>query len=157
MAQKSWASDSPYNMLDRNLKRLGLTMLIGAILDVILALVSLLFPAWVASLLWVEPPGQEFSVLFPLVHLVFPGFYILAYMDAKRNVAIVSGALIARAIYVVFMFLPILTRGAPWTWAIPGGIGLALVISHYVFLRLSDFGFWEVFSRAGNPPGMKTK
>ena len=33
--------------------------------------------------------------------------------------------------------------------------GLGLAILHYVFLRLSDFGFWEVFSRAGNPPGMK--
>ena len=155
MAQKTWVNDSPYNMLDRNLRRLGLTMLIGSIVDVILALVSLLFPAWVVSLMGIDSPAEVFTILFPLVHLVFPCFCILAYMDTKRNVAIVAGALMARVIYALLMLLPIPFRGVRWTWAIPGGIGLALAISHYVFLRLSDFGFWEVFSRAGNPPGMK--
>jgi hypothetical protein len=155
MTPKMWVNDSPYNMLDRNLKRLGLTMLIGSILDVVLALVCLLFPAWVASLMGTDTPTEVFTLLFPLVHLVFPCFCILAYMDTKRNVAIVTGALVARVIYALFLLLPIALRGVRWTWAIPGGIGLALAISHYVFLRLSDFGFWEVFSRAGNPPGMR--
>jgi hypothetical protein len=157
MTQKTWLNDSPYNMLDRNLKRLGLTMLIGSIVDLLFALATLLFPAWVISLMGVDAPEEVFSWFFPLVHLVFPCFCILAYMDTKRNIAIVTGALLARAIYALFLLLPILIRGARWTWAIPGGISLALAISHYLFLRLSDFGFWEVFSRAGNPPGMRNK
>lgn len=156
MTQKAWMNDTPYKMLDRNLKRMGLTMLIGAIVDVILALVGFIFPAWVFSLMGLDAPQEMFYYyMWPLIHLVFPCFYILAYMDTKRNVVIVTGAIMARAIYALFMFLSILIRGVRWTWAIPGGIGLALAISHYVFLRLSDFGFWEVFSRAGNPPGLR--
>lgn len=156
MTQKAWMNDTPYKMLDRNLKRLGLTMLLGAIIDVILALASLVFPAWVISLMGLDPPPEMFYLqMWPLIHSVFPCFYILAYMDTKRNVVIVTGAIMARVIYALYMFLSILLRGVRWTWAIPGGIGLALAVSHYVFLRLSDFGFWEVFSRAGNPPGMK--
>ena len=157
MTQKTWLKDSPYDMLDRNLKRLGLTMLVGSIMDIILALVSLLFPARVVSLMGIDTPTEVFTLLFPLVHLVFPCFCILAYMDTKRNVAIVAGALMARVIYALFLLLPIPFRGVRWTWAVPGGIGLALATLHYVYLRLSDFGFWEVLSRAGNPPGMRTK
>lgn len=157
MAQKTWLNDSPYNMLDRNLRRLGLTMLVSSIVDIVLALVTLLFPAWVVSLMGVDASRQAFSLLFPLVHLVFPCFCVLAYMDTKRNVAIVAGALMARMIYALFMLSAILFRGARWTWAIPGGIALAVAIVLYAFLRLSDFGFWEVFSRAGNPPGMRTR
>ena len=63
----------------------------------------------------------------------------------------------ARVIYALFMFLSVLVRGVGWAWAVVGGISLAIAVSHYVFLRLSDFGFWEVFSRAGNPPGVRRR
>jgi hypothetical protein len=158
MSRKAWMNDTPYRMLDRNLKRMGLTMLVGAIVDVILALAGLLFPGWVISLMGLDVPQEMFFFqMWPLVHLIFPCFYILAYMDTKRNVVIVTGAIVARVIYALYMVLSVVVRGVRWTWIVPAGICLALAISHYVFLRLSDFGFWEVFSRAGNPPGMKGK
>lgn len=156
MTRKTWAGDSPYNMLDRNLKRMGLTMLIGAILDVAIAVVALAFPSWLTSVMGIGTPQDAFMFsLWPLVHLVFPCFCVMAWMDTKRNVAIVSGAILARLMYALFMFISVLARGVSWSWAVVGGVGLALAVAHYVFLRLSDFGFWEVFSRAGNPPGMR--
>jgi len=94
--------------------------------------------------------------LLPLIHFIFPPFCILAWMDTKRNVAVVTGAILARVIYALFTFAIVLLLRASWIWAIAGGISLFLAITHYVFLRLSDFGFWEVFSQAGNPPAMKT-
>jgi hypothetical protein len=154
VTQKTWLDDTPYDWLERNLRRLGTTMLIGAIYDVIVAMFGLFFPRWIASLTGIVMPSNLFYFyLWPMIHLVFASFYVLAWMDVKRNIVIVTGAIIARMLYAVFVFASISMLGIrPW-WAIPGAISLGLAIIHYVLLRLSDFGFWEVFSRAGNPPG----
>lgn len=154
MGQKAWAGDSPYNMLDRYLKTMGLTMLVGALLDLVIAVSAFALAPQVTAWLGLAPPNVTYYML-PLVHLVFPPFCILAWMDTKRNVAIVTGAILARVIYALFTFALVLFAGASWIWTIAGGISLLLAISHYIFLRLSDFGFWEVFSQAGNPPAMK--
>ncbi len=154
MRRRTWQGDSPYTMLDRRLKAMGRTMLIGAILDVVLAFTALVFPSQLARLMGFDAM-DELGRFWPLVHLVFPCFYILAWMDTKRNVAIVAGAIIARIVYALYMFAAVLFWRAWWVWSIAGGTSLVLAIAHYVFLRLSDFGLWEVFSRAGNPPAMK--
>ena len=154
MGQKGWVGDSPYNMLDRYLKTMGLTMLVGALLDLVIAASAFFLAPQITAWLGLTQPDVTYYLL-PLVHLIFPPFCILAWMDTKRNIAIVSGAILARVIYALFAFALVLLVRASWLWAIAGGISLLLAIVHYVFLRLSDFGFWEVFSRAGNPPAMK--
>jgi hypothetical protein len=156
MSQKKWSSETPYNWLEKNRQRLGMTMLMSAIYDLLFAFLSLLLPARMMQMMDLSAPQEAFFFHFwPLVHLVFPCFCILAWMDTKRNVAIVSGAIIARVIYALFMFLSVLSSNASPAWAVAGGISMIWAIAHYVFLRLSDFGFWEVFSRAGNPPSLK--
>ena len=155
MGQKAWVGDSPYNMLDRYLKTMGLTMLVGALLDLVLALSALFLAPQFAAWLGLAQVDVTYYLL-PLIHFIFPPFCILAWMDTKRNVAVVTGAILARVIYALFTFAIVLLLRASWIWAIAGGISLLLAITHYVFLRLSDFGFWEVFSQAGNPPAMKT-
>jgi O-antigen/teichoic acid export membrane protein len=156
--RKQWQGDSPYDMLDRNLKRMGLTMLIGAILDVILAIAVFLFPLRFMALTGMGAPQDMFYLqLLPLLHLVLPAFCIVVWMDPKRNVAGATAAIIARLVYAVFMFVSVWIRGLGWVWAAVGATSLALAVSHYVFLRRSDFGFWEVFSRAGNPPGAQKR
>jgi hypothetical protein len=158
MSHKKWVDDTPYKWLERNLKRLGATMLLSAVYDLVLALVALIFPDWLMRVLGLYGPGDVFHFyLWPLVHLVFPCFCILAWMDIKRNVVIVTGAILARVLYALFMFVSVLVVDAHFVWAIWGGISLAWAVAHYVLLRMSDFGFWEVFSRAGNPPGMRRK
>jgi hypothetical protein len=152
--QKQWSGDSPYDMLDRNLRRMGLTMLIGAILDVVVALAVFLFPSRVIALTGIDAPQDVFYLqLWPLLHLVLPCFCILVWMDPKRNVAGVTAAIVARLVYAAFMLISAWVRGLSWVWFVAGAVSLALAVSHYVFLRRSDFGFWEVFSQAGNPPG----
>ena len=46
-------------------------------------------------------------------------------------------------------------QGIGMAWLFDGGISLFLAAAHYVHLRRADFGLWEVFIRAGNPPGLR--
>ena len=147
---------SPYSRLERNLRRLGATMLFGAITDLLIALVALVVPSWIAQFMGDDVTGASLSLQFwPLVHLVFPCFYIMAWMDPKRNVVIVACAIMSRVIYAVFMLAAGLGRGLGPAWLLDGGISLFLAVAHYVHLRRSDFGLWEVFIRAGNPPSLR--
>jgi hypothetical protein len=91
-------------------------------------------------------------LFWPLVHLTLPCFCILAWLDTKRNIVIVTGAIIARVIYALFTVFLVLAIDAHPVWAILGGISLAWAVAHLVLLRLSDFSFWEILKRAGNPP-----
>lgn len=156
MASKTWSDDTPYDWLERNLKRLGGTMLASVIYDVILCVLSLFFRSWLLGLMGCPAPQDLFYFyLLPLLHLVFASFCILAWMDTKRNIVIVTGAIATRLLYALLAFVGVLVLGACPIWAIAGAGSLAWAIVHYVFLRLSDFGFWEVLSRAGNPPGAR--
>ena len=154
MPSRKWLDDTPYERLDRNLKRLGLTMLIGAVYDTLLGLSGLLFPSLFVQWMGFSGTNTEF-VFWPLVHLMLPCVCVLAWMDTKRNVAIVAGAIMARVVYALVTFLAVAFLGARPVWAILGGISVVLAVLHYVLLRLSDFGFWEVVVRAGNPPGLQ--
>lgn len=152
-----WLNDTPYDWLERKLKWLGRTMLLGAVHDVVLGLAGLLFPARVLEVMGALPPLERFYFyLWPLLYLVFACFGILAWLDVKRNILIVTGAIVARVLYAVFTFASVLFLAAPSSLAILGTISVALAVTHYVLLRLSDFAFWEVLFRAGNPPGMSS-
>jgi hypothetical protein len=152
--QKMQPDGTPYNLLQQNLKRLGTTMLISSLYDVTLALLSLLFSSQIMSLMGLSPPQEQYC-FWPLTHLIFPSFCILAWMDTKRNIVIVAGAIIARVVYASFMFAAVLLFRLHPILAVAGGISLLFAATHYVFLRLSDFEFWEVLRRAGNPPSIR--
>lgn len=146
---------SPYDALERELSRLAATMLAGAIVDMAIALIALLFPTWLAPFTGGDVACTSLALQFwPLVHLMFPCFYIMAWMDPKHNVVIVAGAILSRLIYAAFMFAAALGREIGPAWLVDGGVSLALAVSHYVCLRRSDFRLWDVFIRAGNPPGL---
>jgi hypothetical protein len=130
-------------------------MLAGAIADVTIALLAVLLPAWLAPYVTPDASSPALALQFwPLGHLVFPCFCIMAWRDPKRNVIIVAGAIVGRTIYALYVGAVTLALGLGVAWLLDGGISLALAITHYVFLRRSDFGLWEVVSRAGNPPGL---
>jgi hypothetical protein len=152
MVQKMQPDGTPYNTLERNLGRLGTTMLVFAIYDLIVALLTLFWPTLVAQ---ISGTLHEPLYFLPLIHITFACFYIPAWMDTKRNIVIVASAIIARVIYAGLVFTLVLVASLPPALAVLGGISLLFAVIHYVFLRLSDFGLWEVASRAGNPPGMR--
>jgi hypothetical protein len=155
---RMWLDDTPYIWLQRNLKTLGVTLLISAGYDVGLSVFNLLFPSWMGTWLGIPmPEGLFYLYLWSLAHLVFAWFCVLGWLDVKRNILIAAGALVARVGYALFMFLCVWRLHIRATWAIFGGISLAFAVAHYVLLRLSDFGLWQILVRAGNPPGMRRK
>jgi hypothetical protein len=147
--------DTPYSALDRSLKRLALTILVSALVDIALAVVILVFPAWVASLMQLDSSQVLFLRGLSLVHWMLPWFCILAWMDTKRNIVVVAGAIGARIVYALYLGGWLVLGGYSYSWSILGGISLTFALVQYVFLRRSDFGFWEVLVRAGNPPGIR--
>jgi len=151
MPLERWRKDTPYERLDRNLRRLGWTMLLGAVYDTCLGLFGLLFPSLLAPWIGFSGTRAEFA-FWPLVHLMLPCFYIFAWMDTKRNVAIVAGAILARVIYALVTILEVAWVGAALLWTIFGGMSVLFAIVHYVLLRRNVFCFREVLVRAGNPP-----
>ena len=158
MPGKMWLDDTPYIWLERNLKGLGVTMLVSAIYDLGLGLSNLLFPSWLGGLLGIPVPEDLFYLyLWSLAHLVFACFCILAWLDIKRNILIAAGAIVARVSYALFLFLSVWLLHVRPAWAILGGVSLVFAVVYYVLLRLSDFGLWQVLVRAGNPPGMRRK
>ena len=155
MSRRAWIKDTPYNVLWRHLKRLGVSLLAGALYDIALGLIGLFWPKWLAVLLGVHLPRERFFFyLWPLLHLVFACFGVMAWMDVKRNIAIVAGAIVGRTIYALFMFAAVWRLDVRPTWAIAGAISLILAIAHGAYLRKSDLTFWEVLIRAGNPPDL---
>jgi drug/metabolite transporter superfamily protein YnfA len=158
VARRTWSNDTPYNVLGRHLKRLGISLLVGGIYDTVLGLWGLFWPESLAALLGIDlPPERFYFYLWPLLHAVFACFGFMAWMDVKRNIAIVTAAMVGRVVYALFMFAAVWRLDISWVWAAAGGISLALAMTHGVYLRKSDFTFWEVLSRAGNPPGIERR
>jgi hypothetical protein len=158
VARRTWSKDSPYNVLGRHLKRLSVGLLAGAIYDTLLGLWGLFWPSSLATLLGIPLPTERFYFyLWPLLHAVFACFGFMAWMDVKRNIAIVAATIVGRVVYATFMFAAVWRLDVPWIWAAAGGISLILAVTHGIYLRMSDFTFWEVLIRAGNPPGIKRR
>ncbi len=156
MVNKMRPDGTPYNRLEQNLKRLGTSMLVFSIYDLIIALLFLLWPQWLLILIGDTAARYGFRT-FALTHLILPCFCMLAWMDPKRNIVIVTGAIIARVVYALVLAIWIFGEHVPPVFLLFAAISLVFAVVHYVFLRLSDFGFWEILSRAGNPPGVRGK
>ena len=155
MTRRTWSNDTPYNVLGRHLKRLGVGLLAGAIYDTALGLWGLFGPDSLATAIGIDLPRERFYFyLWPLLHAVFACFGFMAWIDVKRNIAIVAAAIVGRVVYALFMFAALWRLGVPWVWGAAGGISLILAVTHGVYLRKSDFRFWEVLIRAGKPPGL---
>ena len=158
MAQRTWLDDSPYDVLERNLLRLGKTMLVGAILDVLFASVGFFFPGLLARWMGMPGPVDRFAFYqWAMAHMVFACFCVLAWLDVKRNIVIVGGAILTRSFDAMLMLVLVLFFDVPAGWLVLGGVSLALAVVHLILLRMSDFGLWEVLARAGNPPGFSPR
>jgi hypothetical protein len=158
VARRTWSRDTPYNVLGRHLKRLGAGLLVGALYDLTVGLWGLLGPRSLAAVLGIDLPAERFYFyLWPLLHAVFASFGIMAWINTKRNIAIVAGAIVGRTVYAGFMFAAVWRLHVPGIWAAAGGLSLILAVTHGVYLRKSDFTFWEVLLRAGTPPSIERR
>jgi hypothetical protein len=141
------------SQLERNLKVLGFTMLLGALFDWVTAALVLFLPNPAAALLGMSgPDNQMISRLCGLLLAIPALFYIIAFVDTKRNVAIVAMAIIGRAGLGMFFITHEWFLTAPLSWLVIGLINLGFAAVHLVFFKMSDFDFWPILRRAGNPP-----
>ena len=139
--------------LERNLKILGITMLVGALFDWATATLALFWPGQVAALLGMSIPGDPMIFRLCGLLLAIPAlFYIMAFIDTKRNVAIVAATIVGRAGLGVFFVVHELFLAAPRSWLVIGLINLGFAVVHLIFFKMSDFDFWPILRRAGNPP-----
>jgi hypothetical protein len=141
------------NQLERNLKVLGITMLLGAIFDWATAALVLFLPGQVAVLLGAPFSGDPLILRLCGLLLAIPAlFYVMAFGDTKRNVIIVTVAIVVRACVGAFFVVHVLFLAAPSSWLMIGLINLGFAAVHSIFFKLSDFDFWPILRRAGNPP-----
>ncbi|MCR4408544.1 MAG: hypothetical protein NUW24_16755 [Anaerolineae bacterium] len=139
------------NQLERNLKILGMTMLLGAIFDWATATLLLFLPTQTAAFLGVSSDRLILRLCGLL--LAIPAlFYLMAFGDTKRNVAIVAAAIVVRACLGAFFVVHVLFLAAPSSWLAIGLLNLGFAAIHLTFFKLSDFDFWPILRRAGNPP-----
>ncbi|MDY7041274.1 MAG: hypothetical protein SVX38_10475 [Chloroflexota bacterium] len=139
--------------LERNLKILGITMLLGALFDWTTSAVVLVLPGPVASFLRMPGGGDKFTLrLCGLLVAILAFFYLMAIIDTKRNIAIVVATIVGRAGMGLFLVVNVLLLAAPRPWLLIGLINLGFAVAHLIFFKLSDFDFWPILRRAGNPP-----
>ena len=137
--------------LERNLRILGITMLLGAIFDWAMATWLLFLPAQTAAFLGVSNDRLILHLCGLL--LTIPAlFYLMAFGDTKRNVIIVAMAIVVRACQGAFFVVHVLLLAAPGSWLAIGLLNLGFAAIHLTFFKLSDFDFWPILRRAGNPP-----
>jgi len=141
------------NHLERNLKILGITMLLGAILDWAVAALVFFLPGQVATFLGAFISGDPMILRLCGLLLAIPAlFYLMAFVDTKRNVVIVAVAIVVRACLGAFFVVHVLFLAAPDSWLAIGLLNLGFAAIHFIFFKLSDFDFWPILRRAGNPP-----
>jgi hypothetical protein len=147
-----WGADN-MSQLERNLKILGVTMLVGALFDWAIAALVFFRPGQVATFLGMSISGDLMTFrLCGLLLAILPLFYIMAFIDTKRNVAIVAATIVGRVGLGVFFVVHVLFLAAPRPWLAVGLINLGFAAVHLIFFKLSDFDFWPILCRAGNPP-----
>lgn len=141
------------SQLERNLKVLGITMLLGAIFDWVTATLIFFWPGQAGTFLGLPVSGNQMTLRLCGLLLAFPAlFYLMAFGDTKRNVVIVTVATVVRACLGGFFLLHVLFRLASNVWLAIGLINVGFAATHLTFFKLSDFDFWPILRRAGNPP-----
>lgn len=126
---------------EQNLKNLGLTMLFGSIYDWVVAALTLLFPNFVTLFGVPYPKDLMYFRFGGLLMLVLPFFYLLGYIQTKRNIAVVPSAIIVRGIGFLFLTLhSLLLEESPF-WALFGFADLLFGALHYCFLKRSGYTF----------------
>lgn len=147
---------SPLNRLERAVRSLGITMGVGACYDLLRGGMLLAAPVWAWGLVGLELAEGDVFVfrLMGLLLLVLGGVYLLGWLDTKRNVVLVAVAIIARVGEAVFWGIGVALGEVPTMGWLLALIAVGLGVVHYVFLRKSDFGFWEVLLRIGRPPSL---
>ena len=134
----------------RNLRILGLTMLAGVIYDWAVGLPILFAPGFITRLFGFPfPTDLMYFRGGGMVFVTLPFFYLLAYANAKRHIAVVAAAIVVRSLGFAFFVIHCLFLGEPPIFILFGLADLAFAVVHYYFLRRSGYGLRRTLLTAG--------
>lgn len=134
----------------RHLRILALTMLAGAIYDWLMGLLILFAPGFITGLFGLPfPTDLMYFRAGGMVFITLPFFYLLAYANVERNIAVVPAAIVVRCLGFTFFVIHVLFLGEPPIFILIGLADLAFAIAHYVFLRRSGYSLWRTLLTAG--------
>ena len=146
------------DMLSRNIRILGYTMLAGAAYSGVAGAAMLLFPQQVASLLQFPAATDAVGLrLVGLLMMILALFYLMGGMETKGNIVIVAVSVVARLSLGLFGLLYRWLGNGPPGVLIMALLELVFGLGHWYFLWRSDFVLWEVLGRAGRPPKSRIK
>ena len=132
------------------LRILALTMLVGSIYDWGMGLLMLFTPGFITALFGLPFPADlMYFRAGGMVYVTLPFFYLLAYANVERNIAVVPAAVLVRSLGFAFFVLHVLLLGEPSILTLIGLADLAFAIAHYVFLKRSGYGLWQTLLTAG--------
>ena len=133
-----------------SLRILALTMLAGSIYDWVMGLLMLFTPGFITGLFGLPfPTDLMYFRAGGMVFITLPFFYLLAYANVERNIAVVPAAVLVRSLGFAFFVIHVLFLGAPPILTLIGLADLAFAIVHYVFLKRSGYGLWQTLLAAG--------
>jgi len=124
-----------------SLRILALTMLAGSIYDWAMGLLILFTPGFITGLFGLPfPTDLMYFRAGGMVFVTLPFFYLLAYENVERNIAVVPAAIVVRFLGFAFFVIHVLLLDAPPILILIGFADLAFAIVHYVFLKRSGYG-----------------
>ena len=134
----------------RRLRILALTMLAGSIYDWVMGLLMLFAPGFITGLFGLPfPTDLMYFRGGGMVFVTLPFFYLLAYANVERNIAVVPAAIVVRSLGFAFFLIHVLFLGEPLIFILIGLADLAFAVVHYVFLQRGGYGFWRTLLTAG--------
>ena len=122
---------------------LRLSLLAGAIYDLIFAGLILLVPEKLAPLIGVPLPDDQFYLRFLSVFLVgLAAMYLLPAWAPERYLGVILAAVLVRGLGCVFLCLAVAFHGRPWGLAVLGGVDGLFALVHGILLVVSvqDWG-----------------
>ena len=115
---------------------LRMTMLVGAIYDLVFGVPILLFPARLAPLINLAMPKEEIYLRLCGVFLIMVAFfYYLAFRDLERYLGNVAVAIVGRGLGAFFFFIFYFFLHYPKTFFLLGLVDLTFAVIHFLFLR----------------------
>jgi len=133
----------------RNLRALALTMLAGSIYDWVMGLLIFFAPGFITGLFGLPfPTDLMYFRGGGMVFVTLPFFYLLAYANVERHIAVVAAAIVVRTLGFAFFVIHSLFLGEPPIFILFGLADLAFAIAHYYLLRRSGYGFWQALLTA---------
>lgn len=116
-------------------------MLLGSIYDWVMALLIFLYPKAITFFGVPFPTDLMYFRWGGLLMLILPFFYLLAYINTEKNIAVVPSAILARTAGFLFLTLHTVLLGEAPVWVMFGLADLLFGVLHYIYFKRCGYAF----------------